>query len=144
MHSLKKLSTLVCLLLFSSSTLSTKVGYKLRGTYKTTNPAFLDFENGRGKDLLIHSSFGPLSSGKVWVTPSISQYVKENRIEDIKPVEIASGFQWPNDVKLVPDEVFGTSANYFVVPDGFLVPFHDDGSIQIVTTDINDITKKTG
>jgi hypothetical protein len=44
------------------------------------------------KDLLIISSFGPLSSGKVWVVPNISTYVKEDKISDIKPAELADGF----------------------------------------------------
>jgi len=50
----------------------------------------------------------------------------------MKPQVVASGFAWPNDVQSVPKEVFGSDVSSFVVPDGFLVPFHTDGGIYIV------------
>ena len=91
---------------------------------------------------MIYSSFGVFSSGGLWVVPNFSSYIKNGKISDIKPVEVANGFQWPNDVKIVPSSVFGSDSTYFVVPDGFLVPFHNDGGIYIVKTTNADITKK--
>jgi hypothetical protein len=90
------------------------------------------------------TSFGLVSSGKVWVVPEVSKYIKEDRASEIKPIELADGFQWPNDVRIVPTKVFGTGFTAFVVPDGFLVPFHNDGGIEILTTSNTDFTKKTG
>lgn len=56
--------------------------------------------------------------------------------------ELADVFTWPNNIDVVPPEVFGEGVNAIAVPDGFLVPFHSNGEIYIITTDPSDISKK--
>lgn len=75
--------------------------------------------------------------------PNITEAVKAGDVSKLKSVELNTpNFQWPNDVKVVPHDVFGQNA--IVVPDGFLVPGKSDGGIYIVTMDSADVTKTTG
>jgi hypothetical protein len=48
-------------------------------------------------------------------------------------------FQWPNNVKVVPHDVFGFRA--IVVPDGFLATGHKNGGVYIVKVSEDDMTK---
>jgi hypothetical protein len=56
-------------------------------------------------------------------------------------VELSDAFTWPNNIDIVPSEVFGSNVHAISVPDGFLVPFHNNGEVYIITTDPSDITK---
>ena len=49
---------------------------------------------------------------------------------------------WPNNIAVVPEDVFGERV--IMVPDGFLVPFKKNGGLYAVRVDANDITKTTG
>lgn len=58
------------------------------------------------------------------------------------PVKLDTGhvkFQWPNDIAVIPQDVFGERA--IIVPDGFLVPGKKDGNLYVIRMDDEDITK---
>lgn len=40
------------------------------------------------------------------------------------------GFKWPNEIKVVPKDVFGSKS--IEVPDGFLPPGKSDGDVFIL------------
>jgi len=54
---------------------------------------------------------------------------------------LASDFKWPNDMNIIPHDVFGVNA--IDVPDGFLPPGKSNGNVYVITTDPNDITGNT-
>ena len=56
--------------------------------------------------------------------------------------EVSSDFTWPNNIELIPSNVFGASFRGIVVPDGFLVPFHNNGEVYVLELDPTDYTKK--
>ena len=96
--------------------------------------------------MLVSSFSGnPLAHGSVYVVPDIVDAVKTENIKGLKEQKLKTGFtlKWPNDVRVVPQGVFGDT-RAIVIPDGFLVPGHVDGGIYINTIDDNDITKVTG
>lgn len=94
------------------------------------------------KDMLLISEFEVLGSGKIAVIPDIGAKVASKDFANIKATQIASGFAWPNEISPIPPEVFNDGSNGIIVPDGFLVPFHNNGNIFVVTTDPADVTKK--
>jgi hypothetical protein len=91
---------------------------------------------------MLISSFGAFSSGKVSVIPNIGDIVKSGQYVGVRANIIADQFKWPNDISVVPSDVFGSSINAISVPDGFLPPGKGDGGIYIITTDPADATKK--
>lgn len=111
-----------------------------------TNAAFPSVTQFDGGDkFLLCSSFtgNPLGHGNIYVVPNITAAVKAGNVSTLKSVQLNTPkFQWPNDVRVVPHDVFGQNA--IVVPDGFLVPGKSDGGIYIVTMDSKDVTKTTG
>lgn len=57
---------------------------------------------------------------------------------------VVDPFEWPNNVQVVPEDVFNDGSRNIIVPDGFLVPGKSNGGVYIITVDANDITKVTG
>ena len=90
------------------------------------------------------SQFEAMGAGKVSVIPNIQSKVNSRDFANIKHVELSNAFTWPNKIEEVPPEVFGSGVNAIAVPDGFLVPFHSNGNVFIVTTDPADVSKQTG
>ena len=77
------------------------------------------------------------------MVPNVAEAIKSNTVPKLAPVKLDTpSFAWPNNVQVVPHDVFGERA--IVVPDGFLVPGKSDGGIYIITMDSTDITKTTG
>lgn len=120
------------------------VSFTSIGHFSLKNAAFpvvTEFQDS--EKFLLCSSFGALSSGAIYVVPDVSAAVTSGNVATLKPVKLDTpSFEWPNDVQVVPHDVFGQRA--IVVPDGFLVPGKSDGNIYIVTMDASDITKTTG
>ncbi len=90
------------------------------------------------------SQFEATGAGKVSVIPQIQRKINSKDFANIQHVELSHAFTWPNKIEEVPPEVFGKGVNAIAVPDGFLVPFHTNGNVFIVTTDPSDVTKQTG
>jgi len=128
--------------MFAASAMATDdMDWTSIGQFKLKNAAFPTVSNyGDGSDdFLLVSSFGAVSSGQIYVVPNINEAVANNDVTALEPVELdTGGFVWPNMVKVVPMEVFGTRA--IAVPDGFLVPLKTNGGIYVVEMDAEDIT----
>jgi hypothetical protein len=89
---------------------------------------------------LLCSSFSALSAGALYVVPGITAAVKSGDVSKLTSVKLNTpDFKWPNDVKVIPYDVFNLRA--IVVPDGFLVPGKQDGGVYVVTMDSTDVTK---
>jgi len=131
-------------LLLAGASLAYKVDYRYLGRISQSQPAFVKVNNFPGQSpSLFVSQFGVLGSGQVSVIKDIAAKVASKDFKSIKSEEIASGFAWPNEVAVVPPEVFGPDVNALVVPDGFLVPFHNNGNVFVITVDPADIGKMT-
>jgi hypothetical protein len=134
-------------LLAAVSVATADVNFTSMGTFNLKNAAFpsvASFGDAPEDKFLLVSSFGALSSGAVYVVPSIKAAIVNKTVSQLKPVSLPlhrTNFQWPNDVKVVPFDVFGQRA--IVVPDGFLVPGKTNGGVYIITMDPSNITLTT-
>ena len=143
----KSLFTSVALAGAAIATESYDVSFESLGRFDVKNPAFVDvteFEvDGVSSDkFLIVSEFGALSSGKVSIVPSVQQASDEGNVSSLTATKLDTpSFEWPNDVKVIPGDVFGERA--IVVPDGFLVPGKSNGNIYAIRMDENDVTVAT-
>lgn len=80
-------------------------------------------------DLLLSTFSGnPFTSGTVNLYRGIGQQIKN--IGSVLKEVLANRMSWPNEVAGVPESVFGK--RMVAIPDGFLVPFKDDGYIYLV------------
>lgn len=83
-----------------------------------------------------------MGSGHVNVVPAVKEAASSGDVSGLTYARLdTDNFEWPNDVRVVPYDVFKQRA--IVVPDGFLVPGHSNGGVYVVTIDDNDITKAT-
>lgn len=73
------------------------------------NAAFPIVDQFEGsEEFLIVSSFGAMSSGKVYVVPNITEAVESGNVSSLKSIELDTpNFSWPNIVRTVPQDVFG-------------------------------------
>lgn len=117
------------------------VAWTSLGHFKMDHPAFPTISNFQGSEkFLLCSSFQAFGNGHVYVVPDVSEAVKSGDVSSLQQHKLStSAFQWPNDVQVVPEDVFGFRA--IVVPDGFLVPGHSDGGVYIIKMDDSDITQ---
>ena len=111
------------------------------GKFSLKNAAFPNMEKFPGsEDFLLVSSFGALSSGKVYVVPGVTEAVNSDNASSLKPVMLKTpDFSWPNVVRTIPSDVFD-GLRAIVVPDGFLPPGKGNGGIYAILMDNNDIT----
>jgi hypothetical protein len=124
-----------CLLAALSS--ASDVTWESNGHFKIKHPAFLNiasFDDGTTYDpFLLVSGFAAIGSGEIYVVPDITQAVIDRDISHLKETKLktkGTSFSWPNQVEVVPYDVFGFRA--IVVPDGFLVPTHTNGGVYII------------
>ena len=83
-----------------------------------------------------------MGKGHIYMVPNIRDAVNAGDVSSLDPVELDTpSFEWPNDIMVVPQDVFGERA--IVVPDGFLVPGKSNGGVYIVRMDATDLTKVT-
>jgi hypothetical protein len=88
------LATLLLSVLLVHSSTAADVAYKYLGRINTTNPAFLKVVKwGNQPEILVTSSFGALSSGKVNIIPNISQILNEGSFSSAKTIEVSSSFK---------------------------------------------------
>lgn len=119
------------------------VAWESIGRFKMNKPAFPNISKYSDSDpFLLMSSFKAFGSGSIFVTENITEAVKAGDVSNLDSVKLDTHgfeFQWPNDVKTIPEDVFGFRA--IVVPDGFLVPGHANGGVYIMRMADDDITK---
>lgn len=87
----------------------------------------------------------PWATGNVSIIPGIKEAVIAGDVSGLKGTELDTdkiSFKWPNDAKVVPQDVFGSRA--IVVPDGFIPPGHRNGGVYVISVDASDVTKTTG
>lgn len=83
-----------------------------------------------------------ISSGKVEVIPNIKDVVLSRKFDTAQTHVISDQFLWPNNVSVIPQDIFTPPVNALVVPDGFLPPGFTDGGIYILVTNPKDATIK--
>ena len=84
----------------------------------------------------------PFTHGNVSIVPGVKEAVKAGDVSSLNPVELDTGkvkFTWPNDVRVVPHDVFNKRA--IVVPDGFIPPGHNNGNVFVIEMDDSELTK---
>ena len=115
-----------------------------QGHMKMKKPSFTNVGSFEGTDdFFVIASFGPLTSGSISMVPGIKDAVIAGDASVLSSVKLDTGsFEWPNNVEVVPSDVFGERA--IVVPDGFLVPGKSNGGVYLTTIDSTDVTKATG
>ena len=102
------------------------------GRFDFKHPAFArvqKFEDS--EEFLLVSQFSALAPGHIKMVTGIKDAVVNNTVEQLTETNLrTSAFTWPNDIRVIPKDVFGFNA--IVVPDGFLVPGHSDGGVYVV------------
>lgn len=133
--------TFATVLLAAAVSATPNVNFTSIGQFKLKNAAFPTVSEFSDSDpFLLVSSFGALSSGAIYVVPSITEAIVAGDASTLKAQKLDTPkFEWPNDIKVVPHDVFNQRA--IVVPDGFLVPGKTHGGVYIVAMDDSDITK---
>merc|ERR1719329_598805 len=140
------MKTFVASMLAAFATAASDVAWDSLGSFKIDTPSFLNMGsfNG-GETFLLASSIGGHNGndyGNVYIVQGIEDAVKSGDVSKLKEHRLLNhiwNFQWPNDVKPVPDDVFDFDA--IVVPDGFKGK-HSNGSIYIMkmaTHDLNEV-----
>jgi hypothetical protein len=129
------MNTFTAALLAAVAIATPDVAFESMGHFKLKHAAFPTVTKFEDSDkFLLCSSFGALSSGSVYVVPDVSDAVKSGDVSNLKSVQLKTPkFEWPNDVQVIPQEVFGYRA--IMVPDGFLVPGKTNGGLYIITMD---------
>ena len=82
--------------------------------------------------MLLISEFGAFSSGKVAIIPKIGEAVASKNFGNLQSQVLSDQFKWPNNIGVVPQDVFGAGINAIVVPDGFLPPGKGNGNIYVM------------
>lgn len=135
------LSTLLLSSMLVCSGYAKDIPYRYLGRIETTNPAFISVEKFPNQsEFLLISTFAPIASGTVSVIPNIDSIVASGNFTEAKTKVLSNTFRWPNELKPVPQDVFGEGLNAIVVPDGFLSPGKSDGNVFILATDPKDVT----
>ncbi|XP_060084562.1 uncharacterized protein LOC132563824 [Ylistrum balloti] len=120
----------VVLTVFLFSTVESYTLKKL-GSFPISYPGFTTvYPRSSGEVDLLISTFNPIpfSTDTAQIVPGIGHYL--NNVQSIKPALITSHVTWPNEVSGVPEHVFGR--RMVAIPQGFLVPFKNDGSISLM------------
>lgn len=73
--------------------------------------------------------------------PNIKQIVNSRNFSAAQTDILWSDFKWPNDVQVIPPDVFGPGFNAIVIPDGFLPPGKTEGNIYMMIMSYIDPTK---
>jgi len=135
------MKTFAAALIAAFATATPDVAFESIGHFSLKNAAFPTVTSfSDSEKFLLCSSFGALSSGQIYVVPGVSEAVKGGDVSHLKSVQLNTpSFEWPNNVQVIPKEVFGYRA--IMVPDGFLVPGKSNGGLYIITMDETDITK---
>ena len=120
------------------------VAWESMGQFNLKHAAFPDITSFKDSEtFLLCSAFGAFGGGSLEVVPNVVDAVKSGNVSQLTPHTLKlSGLQWPNEVKVIPYDVFGERA--IIIPDGFLVPGHANGGLYVATIDAHDITKVTG
>ncbi|RUS86576.1 hypothetical protein EGW08_005657 [Elysia chlorotica] len=102
----------------------------LLGTFYYEEAGFISlFQNtSTQKYNLLLSSFGIFKSD-VAVVLDVGSQLKN--VSAITPKSLNKEMKWPNFIEKVPDQVLETKTPYIIIPDGFLVPGKEHGSLTL-------------
>jgi len=82
--------------------------------------------------MLLMTEFGAMSSGKVHTIENIKAIFDQRSFDTVKTSLIYDGFKWPNNIKVVPSDVFKDGMKHIDVPDGFLPPGKSNGNVFVL------------
>merc|ERR1719454_1170000 len=86
------------------------VAWTSLGSFSMNHPAFPTISEFSNSDpFLLCSSFSgaPTGKGHVWVVPNVTEAVVAGDVSHLKEVQLDTPkFQWPNDVQVIPHDVF--------------------------------------
>ena len=129
----RSLFAVVTSALFVTYGFATDVAYRYLGTIKTPLPAFVSVEKYPNEpEMLLISSFGAFSAGKVSMIPRIGDVLTNKTFSTAQAQILADNYKWPNSISTVPQDVFGSGIKAIVVPDGFLPPGKGDGNVFVL------------
>ena len=116
----------------STLAIASKIGYRQIGTIQMQKPAYIRVDKfPGGEEFLLISSFGGFIPGSVSVIPNITDVIRNpSKLSNLTAQVLNNTFYWPNDVNLIPNEVFGFDG--IAVPDGFHVPGKIDGNVFVI------------
>ena len=138
-------NTLIGAALVAAAAATADLEFTSQGHFKIKHPAFVNVSKfDGGDDFLLVSQFSgmPMSPGHIYVVDDITAAVTNGDVSGLQIHKLDTpNFEWPNDVSVVPSDVFAKGENVIVVPDGFLVPGKSDGGIYLITMDPTDVTK---
>lgn len=102
------MKTFASALLAAFAVATPDVAFTSIGHFSLKNAAFPTVTQFADSDkFLLVSSFGALSSGAIYVVPDITAAVKSGNVSKLSPVKLATpDFAWPNDVQVIPHDVF--------------------------------------
>lgn len=137
------LSCVTALAVATDAVTTGDVSFKSLGQFKISEPAFINMSRyeDSGDDFLLISQFSgtPWAHGSVSVVTGIKDAIVAEDLSKVSTTKLDSiDFKWPNDVKIIPFDVFEERA--IVVPDGFLVPGHKNGGVYVIRMDQTDLT----
>merc|ERR1712151_585883 len=96
------------------ATAAPDVAWTSLGTFTLDHAAFPNISEFADSDpFLLCSSFNaaPLGKGKVYVVENVTEAVVAGDVTTLKQVQLDTPhFMWPNDVKVIPHDVFGFRA----------------------------------
>ena len=117
------------------------VAWESLGHFKLHHAAFPHVTKFEDSDpFLLCSAFSAIGNGDIYIVDDIAAAVQSGSVKNLASHNLyIKHLQWPNDVKVVPYDVFDQRA--IVIPDGFLVPGHSDGGIYVSTIADDDIRK---
>ena len=121
------------------------VQFKSFGRVRYPYVSYLDVGKFGDEDFLLISAFegAPWKSGSVAIAKGLKGGIEGRNVSEVKAVTLDPApyaFESPNNAKKVPDDVF-PGEHAIIVPDGFLIPGHRQGSVFIMLQDAEDITK---
>ena len=135
--------SLICSAIASLASAQIDLEFTSQNKFKLNDAAFVNmgkFEDS--EDFMLISTFKAIGNGHIYIVPGVKEAVESGDVSSLDPVKLdTSSFEWPNNIEVVPQDVFGERA--ILVPDGFLVPGHKNGGLHIVRMDESDITKTT-
>lgn len=110
------------------------------GVIDTRRPAFVDsIKTLDQKEHLIITSFDPFKNyHAVKMVPEISKVFDTQKDKQIEVKNLTRDIRWPNDVTVVPKEMFGKEG--VLVASGFMLPKNNTGEVSFI--DIETGTKE--
>jgi len=121
--------------------LDDEIAWTPAARFNAGSPAFASVTNFKGgDDFILFSTFNAFRPGHIKMVRGVKDAVINGTVDQLSPTKLNTGdLQWPNDVRVVPHDVFNTNAIH--IPDGFLVPGHANGGVYVVEVGASNETR---